>query len=210
LKPLKSLAKCGRRSDEIIGNSIAYVALALVAADTEFPAKENILNACVFERNLKWLPRKARELATVRLGADVGDSFNLVPAQQREKRFKGMCRMSENFCGACSSSILLRKKFPLPPQNKHKMLPNRKPMYMRDWISKLDDFLRLSERDILSHAGKVSHRKRMPNTRNSTPWKPICQASWKRILRRQLKSEELEGSQKAEKRIKSQPKSSVL
>jgi hypothetical protein len=33
----------------------------------------------------------------------------------------------------------------------------RKPMYMRDWIAKLDDFLRLSERDILTHAGEVSH-----------------------------------------------------
>ena len=28
---------------------------------------------------------------------------------------------------------------------------------MRDWIDKLDDFLRLSEREILSHAGKVSN-----------------------------------------------------
>ena len=34
---------------------------------------------------------------------------------------------------------------------------SRKPMHMRDWIAKLDDFLRLSERDILSHAGKISH-----------------------------------------------------
>jgi len=34
---------------------------------------------------------------------------------------------------------------------------NRKPMYMADWISKLDDFLRLSERKILPHAGKVAH-----------------------------------------------------
>ena len=34
---------------------------------------------------------------------------------------------------------------------------NRKPMYMADWISKLDDLLRLSERDILTHAGVVSH-----------------------------------------------------
>ena len=34
---------------------------------------------------------------------------------------------------------------------------NRKPMYMADWIGKLDDFLRLSERQILHHAGKVSH-----------------------------------------------------
>lgn len=34
---------------------------------------------------------------------------------------------------------------------------NRKPMHMADWISKLDDFLRLSDREILTHAGKISH-----------------------------------------------------
>ncbi len=34
---------------------------------------------------------------------------------------------------------------------------NRKPMYMADWIAKLDDFLKLSDRQVLRHAGKVSH-----------------------------------------------------
>jgi hypothetical protein len=34
---------------------------------------------------------------------------------------------------------------------------SRRPMYMADWIAKLDDFLRLSEREILDHAGRVSH-----------------------------------------------------
>lgn len=32
----------------------------------------------------------------------------------------------------------------------------RKPMTMRAWISKLDDFLRLGDRDVLTHAGRVS------------------------------------------------------
>jgi len=36
---------------------------------------------------------------------------------------------------------------------------NRKPMYMRDWIAKLDDFLRLGGRDILKHAGRISHEQ---------------------------------------------------
>ena len=36
---------------------------------------------------------------------------------------------------------------------------NRKPMYMRDWIAKLDDFLRLGEREILTHAGTISHEE---------------------------------------------------
>ena len=33
---------------------------------------------------------------------------------------------------------------------------DHKPMYMRDWIQKLDDFLRLSDKEILSHAGSIS------------------------------------------------------
>lgn len=36
---------------------------------------------------------------------------------------------------------------------------NRRPMYMRDWITKLDDFLRISEHEILTHAGKISHQQ---------------------------------------------------
>lgn len=35
----------------------------------------------------------------------------------------------------------------------------RKPMYMNDWIIKLDDYLRLSDRDILTHSGTVSHEE---------------------------------------------------
>jgi hypothetical protein len=33
---------------------------------------------------------------------------------------------------------------------------SRKPMHMADWIAKLDDFLRLGDRDVLTHAGRVS------------------------------------------------------
>ncbi len=34
---------------------------------------------------------------------------------------------------------------------------NQRKMYMQDWIKKLDDFLRLSDMDILTHAGKISN-----------------------------------------------------
>ncbi len=33
----------------------------------------------------------------------------------------------------------------------------RIPMYMNDWIKKLDGFLNINDRDILNHAGKISH-----------------------------------------------------
>jgi hypothetical protein len=36
---------------------------------------------------------------------------------------------------------------------------NRTPMYMRDWIITLDDFLRLSGRELLAHTGTISHEQ---------------------------------------------------
>jgi len=38
---------------------------------------------------------------------------------------------------------------------------NKKPMYMKDWIARLDDFLTMTGKDILTHAGKVSHEQAM-------------------------------------------------
>jgi hypothetical protein len=35
----------------------------------------------------------------------------------------------------------------------------QKPMYMKDWIKKLNDILTLNEREILEHAGKISHEQ---------------------------------------------------
>ena len=42
---------------------------------------------------------------------------------------------------------------------------SRNPMYMKDWIVKLDDFLRVSAREILSHAGTVSHEAALNKAR---------------------------------------------
>lgn len=36
---------------------------------------------------------------------------------------------------------------------------SKTPMYMKDWIARLDDFLKMTGKDILSHAGVVSHEK---------------------------------------------------
>ena len=38
-------------------------------------------------------------------------------------------------------------------------------MYMRDWIVKLDDFLRLSGREQLDHAGHISHDEALAKAR---------------------------------------------
>jgi len=35
---------------------------------------------------------------------------------------------------------------------------NQKPMYMNDWLKRLNDFLKMTGRDILQHSGKISHQ----------------------------------------------------
>lgn len=42
---------------------------------------------------------------------------------------------------------------------------NRRPMYMKDWIARLDDFLKMTGNDILTHAGKISHQKALEKAR---------------------------------------------
>ena len=36
---------------------------------------------------------------------------------------------------------------------------NRKPMYMKDWIERLDDFVQITGNKILQNAGTVSHEQ---------------------------------------------------
>ena len=36
---------------------------------------------------------------------------------------------------------------------------NRKPMYMKDWVERLDDFLRMTGNEILQNAGTISHKQ---------------------------------------------------
>jgi len=42
---------------------------------------------------------------------------------------------------------------------------NGRLMKMRDWIKKLDDFLRISEKELLTDAGKISHKKAVEKTK---------------------------------------------
>lgn len=37
------------------------------------------------------------------------------------------------------------------------MAQQRTPMYMKDWINRLDSLLQLNGRELLTHAGKISH-----------------------------------------------------
>jgi hypothetical protein len=43
---------------------------------------------------------------------------------------------------------------------------NKKPMYMSDWILRLDDFLKMTGNEILNHSGKISHESAMEKAKD--------------------------------------------
>lgn len=36
---------------------------------------------------------------------------------------------------------------------------NQKPMYMKDWLETIDDYLKMTRRDILTSSGNISHKQ---------------------------------------------------
>jgi hypothetical protein len=38
------------------------------------------------------------------------------------------------------------------------MAQQQTPMYMKDWVQRLDSILQLNGRELLTHAGKISHQ----------------------------------------------------
>lgn len=36
---------------------------------------------------------------------------------------------------------------------------NQEPMYMKDWLETIDDYLKMTRRDILTHSGHISHKQ---------------------------------------------------
>lgn len=38
-------------------------------------------------------------------------------------------------------------------------------MYINNWSTKLDDFLKISDREVITHRGKVSHEAALENAR---------------------------------------------
>jgi hypothetical protein len=43
---------------------------------------------------------------------------------------------------------------------------NQKPMYMTDWITKLDEFIKISGNDILDHLGSISHQQALQKAKD--------------------------------------------
>lgn len=60
----------------------------------------------------------------------------------------------------------------------------RIPMYMQDWITKLNGFLSLNDREILDHAGKISHELAVEHSEKE--YNLFHQKECRKVIRRNL------------------------
>ena len=65
----------------------------------------------------------------------------------------------------------------------------RKPMYMRDWIARLDDYLRMTDSEVLQNAGKVSHALAEQKAKEDYIEKKIQQLDARRERQKQRKAQ---------------------
>lgn len=68
----------------------------------------------------------------------------------------------------------------------------RRPMTMRDWITKLDEFLKISGRELLDHAGKIPPTTPAPRPIANMPAIVSCamrsRGAWMSISRRRQRN----------------------
>jgi len=69
---------------------------------------------------------------------------------------------------------------------------NRKPMYMKDWISKLNDFMTLNDREILEHAGTISAKMA----------KELAESEYEKYRKNQIEIEDVQEMKALEEGLK--------
>lgn len=66
---------------------------------------------------------------------------------------------------------------------------NRKPMYMKDWLQRVDDFLQMTGNDILTHAGTVSHQQALTKAKEEyTSYKESLKSELSKVERDFIKN----------------------
>ena len=92
------------------------------------------------------------------LRANAEDSFMGMTTFEGEKPKKSDVTVAKNYLKEDEISILNRLVSAYLEFAELQAI-RQKPMYMKDWIEKLDDFIKMSGSELLQHAGKISHEQ---------------------------------------------------
>lgn len=110
----------------------------------------------VVQNKLHWASHGHTAAEIISLRADAGHPNMGLTNWSGDRPRKSDVSVAKNYLAADEINVLNRMVTAYLELAELQAL-NRKPMHMRDWIGRLDDFLKMTGREILSHAGTISH-----------------------------------------------------
>lgn len=145
-----------RSSEKIFWRKVLEIYATSIDYDSREEASQ--LFFATVQNKVHWAAHGHTAAEIVHHRADAGKPNMGLTSWQGTKPTKGEAAIAKNYLTAEELEVLNRIVNVYLEFAELQAL-NRKPMYMRDWIAKLEDFLRLGDREILTHTGTVSREQ---------------------------------------------------
>lgn len=126
--------------------------------DYDGKAEESILFFKTVQNKIHWAAHGQTAAETIYKRIDANKPHLGLTNFKGEKPTKKETEVAKNYLNEKELDVLNRMVTAYLELAELQAL-NRKPMYMKDWINRLDDFLTMTGNDILTNAGSISHQK---------------------------------------------------
>ncbi|WP_027066591.1 virulence RhuM family protein [Maribacter sp. Hel_I_7] len=126
--------------------------------DYDGKAEESILFFKTVQNKMHWAAHGQTAAETIYKRIDASKPNLGLTNFKGEKPIKKETEVAKNYLNEKELDVLNRMVTAYLELAELQAL-NRKPMYMKDWINRLDDFLTMTGNDILTNAGSISHQK---------------------------------------------------
>jgi hypothetical protein len=145
-----------RSSEKVFWRKVLDIYATSIDYDPRVRASKNFFQ--IIQNKMHWAAHGHTSAEVIALRADAEKPYMGLSSFTGSKPQKADIGIAKNYLNQDELDILNRTVSMYLEFAEMQAL-RRKPMYMQDWITKLDDFLRLSEHNVLTHRGTISHKE---------------------------------------------------
>ncbi|KKM11082.1 toxin Fic [Clostridiales bacterium PH28_bin88] len=145
-----------RSSEKVFWRKVLEIYATSIDYDPRAEASERFFQTV--QNKMHWAAHGHTAAEVIALRADADKPFMGLTSFSGSKPRKTDVTVAKNYLNE-NEIDLLNRIVSMYLDFAEMQAKRRRPMYMKDWIEKLDDFLRLGEHEILTHAGRISHEE---------------------------------------------------
>lgn len=145
-----------RSSEKVFWRKVLDVYATSIDYDPE--TDQSILFFKIVQNKMHWASHGETAAETVYTRVDSNKENLGLTSFKGEIPTKDEVEIAKNYLSADELNILNRMVTAYLEIAEIQAL-DRKPMYMTDWIGQLDTFLKMTNKDILNHSGRISHQE---------------------------------------------------